>query len=81
VDNICKPAQVGGPVGFSDRTMTQTKTSDELYSEQRRQRAAELIDAILRKRRRVRTDKSLLDQEALRSTAERDGRNERELAD
>ena len=34
-------------------------------------RAAELIAAIVRKRRRVDTDESLLDQEALRADAER----------
>ena len=60
-----------GPVGFGDRTMTQSKNSDELYNEQRRQRAAELIAAIVRKRRRMTTDESLLDQEALRAAAER----------
>jgi hypothetical protein len=42
-----------------------------LYSEQRRQRAAEIIAAIVRKRRRVDTDESLLDQEALRTAAVR----------
>jgi len=51
--------------------MTQTKTSEELYNEQRRQRAAELIAAIVRKRRRVTTDEALLDQEALRAAVER----------
>jgi hypothetical protein len=51
--------------------MTQSKTSDELYSEQRRQRAAELIAALVRKRRRVTTDEALLDQEALRAAADR----------
>ena len=61
--------------------MTQSKSSDELYSEQRRQRAAELIAAIVRKRRRVTTDESLLDQEALRAASESAPRGERELAD
>jgi hypothetical protein len=61
--------------------MTQSKSSDELYSEQRRQRAAELIAAIVRKRRRVTTDESLLDQEALRAASERAHGDERELAD
>ena len=51
--------------------MTQSKTSDQLYSEQRRQRAAELIAALVRKRRRVTTDEALLDQEALRAAADR----------
>jgi len=51
--------------------MTQSKTNEELYTEQRRQRAAELIAALVRKRRRVSTDESLLDQEALRRAAER----------
>jgi len=51
--------------------MTQSKTSDELYTEKRRQHAAELIGAIVRKRRRITTDESLLDQEALRAAAER----------
>lgn len=51
--------------------MTQSKTNEELYTEQRRQRAAELIAALVRKRRRVSTDESLLDQEALRAAAER----------
>ena len=51
--------------------MTQSKTSEELYTEQRRQRAAELIAALVRKRRRVSTDEALLDQEALRAAAER----------
>ena len=61
--------------------MTQSKNSDELYNEQRRQRAAELIAAIVRKRRRVTTDESLLDLEALRNAAGRARTNERELAD
>jgi len=61
--------------------MTQSKNSDELYNEQRRQRAAELIAAIVRKRRRVTTDESLLDLEALRNAAGRVRTNERELAD
>jgi hypothetical protein len=61
--------------------MTQPKNSDELYNEQRRQRAAELIAAIVRKRRRVTTDEALLDQEALRNAAGRVRTNERELAD
>jgi hypothetical protein len=61
--------------------MTQSKNSDELYNEQRRQRAAELIAAIVRKRRRVTTDESLLDQEALRASAERARPLEREIAD
>jgi hypothetical protein len=61
--------------------MTQSKTSDELYNEQRRQRAAELIGALVRKRRRVTTDESLLDQEALRAAAERARRAELEHAD
>ena len=61
--------------------MTQSKNSDELYNEQRRQRAAELIAAIVRKRRRVTTDESLLDQEALRAGSERARPTERELAD
>ena len=51
--------------------MNPSKTGEELYSEQRRQRAAELIAAIVRKRRRVDTDEALLDQEALRAAAER----------
>lgn len=51
--------------------MTQSKTNEELYTEQRRQRAAELIAALVRKRRRVSTDESLLDQDALRRAAER----------
>ena len=50
--------------------MNQSKSSEELYNEQRRQRAAEIIAAIVRKRRRVDTDESLLDQEALRTAAE-----------
>ena len=61
--------------------MTQSKNSDELYNEQRRQRAAELIAAIVRKRRRVTTDESLLDQEALRTATEHPRSAERELAD
>ncbi len=61
--------------------MTQAKNSDELYSEQRRQRAAELIAALVRKRRRVTTDESLLDQAALRDSAERAEQNRRKLAD
>jgi hypothetical protein len=61
--------------------MTQPKNSDELYNEQRRQRAAELIAAIVRKRRRVTTDEALLDQEALRNAAGRVRTNARELAD
>jgi hypothetical protein len=64
------------PVGFGDPLMTQSKTSDELYSEKRRQHAAELIGAIVRKRRRITTDESLLDQEALRAAAERVARKE-----
>jgi hypothetical protein len=56
--------------------MTQTKNGDELYNEKRRQRAAELISALVRKRRRVTTDESLLDQEALRVAAERAARKE-----
>lgn len=73
----------GGCIRFGqdDRAMTQFKTNDELYSEQRRQRAAELIAAIVRKRRRVTTDESLLDQEALRAAAERADRRERQLAE
>lgn len=51
--------------------MTQSKTSEEIYNEQRRQRAAELIAALVRKRRRVSTDEALLDQEALRAAAAR----------
>ena len=51
--------------------MNQSKSGEELYNEQRRQRAAELIAAIVRKRRRVDTDELLLDQEALRADAER----------
>jgi len=51
--------------------MTESKSSEELYNEQRRQRAAELIAAIVRKRRRVDTDEALLDHEALRATIER----------
>ncbi len=51
--------------------MAQSKTSDEIYSEQRRQRAAELIAQLVRKRRRVVTDEALLDQEALRAASER----------
>ena len=58
--------------------MTEAKSSDELYTEQRRQRAAELIAAIVRKRRRVSTDEALLDQEALRSAAESAQSDERE---
>ena len=61
--------------------MTQSKTSDELYNEKRRQHAAELISAIVRKRRRITTDESLLDQEALRAAAERAARHEAERAD
>jgi hypothetical protein len=61
--------------------MAKTKTSDELYSEQRRQRAAELIRAIVRKRRQMKTDASLLDQEALRTAVEQGTVSERELAD
>ena len=60
--------------------MTQYKTSDELYNEKRRQHAAELIGAIVRKRRRITTDESLLDQEALRAAAERAARKEAGLA-
>lgn len=56
--------------------MNPSKTGEELYSEQRRQRAAELIAAIVRKRRRVDTDEALLDQEALRSAAERNASRE-----
>jgi hypothetical protein len=59
--------------------MTQSKSSDELYNEQRRQRAAELIAAIVRKRRRVDTDESLLDQEALRTAAKRAGTTPKQL--
>ena len=51
--------------------MTQSKNSDELYAEQRRQRAAEIIAALMRKRRRVTTDEALLDQETLRAATER----------
>ena len=51
--------------------MTESKSTEELYNEQRRQRAAELIAAIVRKRRRVDTDEALLDHEALRATIER----------
>lgn len=58
--------------------MTQSKTSDEIYSEQRRQRAAELIAQLVRKRRRVVTDEALLDQEALRAADERTRGNEPE---
>jgi hypothetical protein len=58
--------------------MTEAKSSDELYNEQRRQRAAELIAAIVRKRRRITTDEALLDQEALRASAERADSNGRE---
>lgn len=58
--------------------MTEAKSSDELYNEQRRQRAAELIAAIVRKRRRVTTDEALLDQEALRSGADGAQSNGRE---
>jgi hypothetical protein len=61
--------------------MTQSKTSEEIYSEQRRQRAAELIAAIVRKRRRIDTDESLLDQAALRAAAERADARDREPAD
>ena len=61
--------------------MTQSKSSDEIYNEQRRQRAAELIAALVRKRRRVTTDESLLDQEALRAAAERANPGAREFAD
>jgi len=56
--------------------MTQSKSSDELYNEQRRRHAAELIAALVRKRRRIITDESLLDQEALRAAAERIERKE-----
>jgi len=69
------------PVGFSDPLMTQSKTSDELYNEKRRQHAAELIGAIVRKRRRITTDESLLDQEALRAAAERAARKDAGPAD
>ena len=58
--------------------MTEAKSSDELYNEQRRQRAAELIAAIVRKRRRITTDEALLDQESLRAAAERMNGNGRE---
>jgi hypothetical protein len=58
--------------------MTQSKTSDEIYSEQRRQRAAELIAQLVRKRRRVVTDEALLDQEALRAASDRAERSEPE---
>jgi hypothetical protein len=51
--------------------MTQSKSSDQIYNEQRRRRAAEMIAALMRKLRRVTTDESLLDQEALRAAAER----------
>lgn len=61
--------------------MTQSKTSEELYSEQRRQRAAEIIAALVRKRRRVTTDEALLDQEALRAATERAGRGTRKVAE
>ena len=61
--------------------MTQSKNSDELYNEQRRQRAAELIAQIVRKRRRVTTDESLLDQEALRAASESAQPTRHELAD
>jgi hypothetical protein len=62
--------------------MTQSKNSDELYNEQRRQRAAELIAQIVRKRRRVTTDESLLDQEALRAASSEGAQPTRhELAD
>ena len=61
--------------------MTQSKTSEELFSEQRRQRVAELIAAIVRKRRRSITDESLLDQATLRAAAERAAARETEPAD
>ena len=61
--------------------MTQSKTSDEIFNEQRRQRAAELIAALVRKRRRVTTDESLLDQEALRAASDRATRKQVEHAD
>jgi hypothetical protein len=82
-DNTPEARRRGGfaTVDQDDRAMTQSKTSDELYSEQRRQRAAELIAAIVRKRRRVTTDEALLDQEALREAAGRAARRERESID
>ena len=61
--------------------MTQSKTSDELFSEKRRRHAAEQIAALVRRRRRITTDEALLDQEALREAAERAARNEGERAD
>ncbi|HKE47264.1 MAG TPA: hypothetical protein VKB52_04305 [Rhodanobacteraceae bacterium] len=61
--------------------MTQSKTSDELYAEQRRQRAAEIIAALVRKRRRVTTDEALLDQEALRTAADRVERRTRKVVE
>jgi hypothetical protein len=48
-------------------TMTQAKTSEQVYSEQRRQRAAELIAAIVKRRRRESADEALLDQAASRA--------------
>lgn len=58
-------------------TMTQAKTSEEVYNEQRRQRAAELIATIVRRRRREEADGALLDQAALRAAeaeSTKDGR-------
>jgi len=70
-----------GTINRTDRTMTQSKTSDELYAEQRRQRAAEIIAALVRKRRRVTTDEALLDQEALRTAADRVERRTRKVVE
>jgi len=61
--------------------MTQSKSTDELFNEQRRRHAAELIAALVRKRRRITTDEALLDQESLRAAADRLARKESERAD
>ena len=55
---------------------TQFKNDHQRFNEQRRQRAAELIAAIVRKRRRVTTDEALLDHETLRTAAERAQRDD-----
>ena len=60
--------------------MTQYKTSDELYNEKRRERAAEIIAALMRKRRRTSTDEALLDQEALRAALTRAEQTETDRA-
>ena len=56
--------------------MNQSKSGEELFTRQRRERAAELIAAIIRKRRRVDTDE--LDKECLNVSAAFEPMNARE---